>query len=295
MTRTSPPATQKGFTLIELLVVIAIIAILAAILFPVFAQAREKARQISCVSNLRQIGLATMQYVQDYDETFPPREDWGSDPNPPTGPWWAIINPYIKVGINKDNAYDQSAAQNFWRCPSDKNAASMSYVVNPFIVGLFHVRWGQNNVVPSKSLAGIDEPSSVMLAGDGNKDGFGGVVEDLVNGGDISTGKCTSSTQDDPSCAQWYSKNWINHDYTQLSANDGKPEGDGSNGGAYLWKSVSYRHGRSGINSGFANLVYADGHAKSANMGAVKLKTIFPSTGTVTSFCTTTPGAPGCP
>src|ERR1051325_8756326 len=64
-------ATGTAFTLIELLVVIAIIAILAAILFPVFAQAREKARQISCLSNLKQIGLAFLMYVQDYDETFP--------------------------------------------------------------------------------------------------------------------------------------------------------------------------------------------------------------------------------
>ena len=60
--------SRFGFTLIELLVVIAIIAILAAILFPVFAQAREKARQASCVSNLKQIGLAMLQYTQDYDE-----------------------------------------------------------------------------------------------------------------------------------------------------------------------------------------------------------------------------------
>ncbi|MHB8996230.1 MAG: DUF1559 family PulG-like putative transporter [Armatimonadota bacterium] len=59
---------KRGFTLIELLVVIAIIAILAAILFPVFAKAREKARQSSCLSNLKQIGLALMQYSQDYDE-----------------------------------------------------------------------------------------------------------------------------------------------------------------------------------------------------------------------------------
>src|SRR4030081_1263811 len=62
---------RRGFPLIELLVVIAIIAILAAILFPVFASAREKARQASCQSNLRQLGLATLMYTQDYDETYP--------------------------------------------------------------------------------------------------------------------------------------------------------------------------------------------------------------------------------
>ena len=67
---------RSGFTLIELLVVIAIIAILAAILFPVFARAREKARQAACLSNVKQLALATMMYAQDYDETFPCWARW---------------------------------------------------------------------------------------------------------------------------------------------------------------------------------------------------------------------------
>src|ERR1700712_1559978 len=66
-----PGGKRHAFTLIELLVVIAIIAILAAILFPVFAQAREKARQTACLSNCKQIGTAMMMYCQDYDEMFP--------------------------------------------------------------------------------------------------------------------------------------------------------------------------------------------------------------------------------
>src|SRR5215471_14245464 len=67
---------QIGFTLIELLVVIAIIAILAAILFPVFAQAREKARQTSCLSNTKQLGTAIIMYIQDYDESHPMGWGW---------------------------------------------------------------------------------------------------------------------------------------------------------------------------------------------------------------------------
>ena len=80
---------QKGFTLIELLVVIAIIAILAAILFPAFAKARESARRISCVNNLKQIGMGFMQYAVEYDEKFPARV-FGS-----VG-WMQQLDPYIK-------------------------------------------------------------------------------------------------------------------------------------------------------------------------------------------------------
>src|SRR6516165_5669613 len=79
-----------GFTLIELLVVIAIIAILAAILFPVFAKVREKARQTMCLSNEKQMGLAYMQYVQDYDETYVFSQLWGG----PGHGWAGHLYPY---------------------------------------------------------------------------------------------------------------------------------------------------------------------------------------------------------
>jgi prepilin-type N-terminal cleavage/methylation domain-containing protein/prepilin-type processing-associated H-X9-DG protein len=88
---------RRGFTLIELLVVIGIIAILAAILFPVFAQAREKSRQASCQSNLKQIGLALHMYAQDYDDTFAPAWVNSGRPSPGTVVYWqTFVQSYIK-------------------------------------------------------------------------------------------------------------------------------------------------------------------------------------------------------
>jgi prepilin-type N-terminal cleavage/methylation domain-containing protein/prepilin-type processing-associated H-X9-DG protein len=93
-TNTASSVRRQGFTLIELLVVIAIIAILAAILFPVFARARENARRSSCQSNLKQIGLGWLQYAQDYDErVVPARVVAGTNPY---FAWSEIIQPYVK-------------------------------------------------------------------------------------------------------------------------------------------------------------------------------------------------------
>jgi prepilin-type N-terminal cleavage/methylation domain-containing protein/prepilin-type processing-associated H-X9-DG protein len=125
---------RTGFTLIELLVVIAIIAILAAILFPVFAQAREKARQTSCISNLKQIGLATMQYEQDYDETYP--DGWAPDGGSGTyngiTMWRNTLKPYWGGGqvynLSSELYSQQAAAEwgkpNIISCPdAPTNAA----------------------------------------------------------------------------------------------------------------------------------------------------------------------------
>ncbi|MEN6403201.1 MAG: DUF1559 domain-containing protein [Armatimonadia bacterium] len=103
---------RRGFTLIELLVVIAIIAILAAILFPVFAKAREKARQSSCLSNIKQICLATMQYAQDYDETLP---FYGGSPRVNVQ---SRIQPYLKN-------------LQIWVCPSASAVYGIYWDGNP--------------------------------------------------------------------------------------------------------------------------------------------------------------------
>jgi prepilin-type N-terminal cleavage/methylation domain-containing protein/prepilin-type processing-associated H-X9-DG protein len=117
-TFTKPPGQKsdirRGFTLIELLVVIAIIAILAAILFPVFARARENARRASCQSNLKQLGLGLMQYVQDYDEMYPlvmhninNSANAFQDAQNERG-WAYNIQPYLK-------------SVQIFQCPSDSN------------------------------------------------------------------------------------------------------------------------------------------------------------------------------
>jgi len=208
---------KRAFTLIELLVVIAIIAILAAILFPVFAKAREKARQTSCLSNERQLGTAILSYAQDYDETFPLKADpnnnavanawgqyyfcnggtaWGADAVHATGAFNAI-NPYIK-NLQLTACPSAEPRVNWYTQPpvnASGPSASNSYAYNGFAA--------------AKRIAQPQEPAACIILmgwGSGGTDasfcnpfltypalggtmytGWGGVWSDLLithNGGD---------------------------------------------------------------------------------------------------------------
>lgn len=148
---------KQAFTLIELLVVIAIIAILAAILFPVFARAREQARKASCLSNMKQLGLGIVMYTQDYDDTLPltnynqwvgRRSEWGID----LIVWNDLILPYVKnyqifvcpsrpdeaVGrtggwgtVTRAKGYALSAYVNGWTYGSGQGGAAMARIQEP--------------------------------------------------------------------------------------------------------------------------------------------------------------------
>jgi len=149
-----PSRYRCGFTLIELLVVISIIALLAAILFPVFARARENARRASCQSNLKQLGLGIMQYVQDYDETYP----YSYSGNGDARRWPTNIFPYVK-------------SSQVYLCPSaDNPAPGTDVTANP----ARGVRYGMNNDFGSASntypapvkAAAIPRPAELILLTD---------------------------------------------------------------------------------------------------------------------------------
>ncbi len=193
----SSTKTKSGFTLIELLVVIAIIAILAAILFPVFAQARESARKTSSLSNTKQMGLGVMMYAQDYDEMYP-CNSWDTPPLDATSydarvpryktamHWLFRVQPYIK---NKqifvcpsdpnpkdgwhcyDNTPVNDSCDTAWGIPTPISYAPNNLVIgyggweNPngcFGDGSFMPDW---NMVP-KTMAGIPTPASTYMIGD---------------------------------------------------------------------------------------------------------------------------------
>ena len=158
---------EQGFTLIELLVVIAIIAVLAAILFPVFARARESARRTNCISNMRQLGMAIQEYVQDYDELLPAATDGGNGAGLDGG-WiyYSVFpaNPTPKAyDVTRGSIFPYVKNAQIYICPTDGQgrASGNSYAINDCLV--HRTSTGINT---GMSLATFDAPASWMLLGE---------------------------------------------------------------------------------------------------------------------------------
>jgi len=288
---------RSGFTLIELLVVIAIIAILAAILFPVFAQAREQARKTACLSNLKQIGLACNMYVQDYDETFP--FAWGAP-----GPWDVALNPYVKsAGLPAGGSGFPNTASTVWHCPTDAYLYDgqhyISYSSNPLVMGGGFdpavYTWNIYGYRVARTLASIDSPTQVVFAGEMTP-GYDSVTHKASNWETdfcIPSQDIASHPADDSDYAVAYYQTWLTIDMT-----DSKP-GDDQSGVwtpanplscpltttppvAINWttpvscKMIAYRHNRTGSDTGIANWVFCDGHAKGIRFGQLRVHNFFP-------------------
>jgi len=161
------PPRKSGFTLIELLVVIAIIAILAAILFPVFQSVRENARQTQCISNIKQLGLGVLQYNQDADEKYPIMQYYDEIGQPVD--WETEILPYIKNGTSTTYMGHTYAygLDGIWSCPDFPSEQPAQYGMNLELAqegyGTYAYTHGNNGVVTTVGLSQVPSPADTLM------------------------------------------------------------------------------------------------------------------------------------
>jgi prepilin-type N-terminal cleavage/methylation domain-containing protein/prepilin-type processing-associated H-X9-DG protein len=235
----------RAFTLIELLVVIAIIAILAAILFPVFAQAREKARQAACLSNTKQMALGVMQYTSDYDELLPVIGDGKQC----RGRWQWQIYPYVK---NEQVFTCPNLPENKWSSATSTVTCVGTTTANAGWASISGYGWSgalaydnrsnpNNDTVPGWSLAEIKKPSETILVGDVSFEGKAGYY---MNARSPEYAARTNTVNTTP----WYYPNF-RHNTTKTV-----PAPVGSDTYALPI-------------AGRANFTFLDGHSKSLDIG----------------------------
>jgi prepilin-type N-terminal cleavage/methylation domain-containing protein/prepilin-type processing-associated H-X9-DG protein len=246
---------KRGFTLIELLVVIAIIAILAAILFPVFAKAREKARQISCDSNEKQLGLGLLQYTQDYDEKWPVGSittalENGGTLSPTvnyTGAGWA------------GEIYSYTKSTGLYKCPDDSTsngtvgtvpATPVSYAYNSNFSNAGSPITNASLSAPASTVVLAEAEGSASDVAQGDETNEGTATPFTLNTGLSAAGNGLAITTDDSGTAQGASP--LTTYYT------GPVSGQ--------WSTVptaGYYTGTQGLHTGQSNYLLADGHVKS--------------------------------
>jgi prepilin-type N-terminal cleavage/methylation domain-containing protein/prepilin-type processing-associated H-X9-DG protein len=249
-----------AFTLIELLVVIAIIAILAAILFPVFAQAKEAAKKTGCLSNNKQIGLGIIMYQGDYDDTFPMDQYYALTEASPQVRWFDNVYPYIKNGDKFTFNGRASGAGGIFHCPSTFDQEALYGVHSALFPDGGDCPWVNTSTTPTVNGSALDSPADkIIMAEKGLNKGNSNWLQFIADewGWVDTVGNPAGSVNGH----HWDDDQTINRDcdFSATTAFDPTQWDTYAQCGSF----PRYRHAQA------ANMALGDGHAKSYKKGSV--------------------------